>query len=41
MSFIKAEWRKLAIANYAVDPAVLKKYLPAKLNWICGTTPVM
>ncbi len=30
MSFIKAEWRKLAIANYAVDAAVLKPYLPAK-----------
>jgi uncharacterized protein len=30
MSFLKAEWRKLALANYAVDPAVLKKYLPAK-----------
>lgn len=30
MSFLKAEWRKLAIANYAIDPAVLKKYLPAK-----------
>lgn len=30
MSFIKAEWRKLAIANYAVDAKVLKPYLPAK-----------
>lgn len=30
MSFIKAEWRKLAIANYAVDAAVLKPYLPIK-----------
>ena len=30
MSFLKAEWRKLAIANYAIDPAILKKYLPAK-----------
>lgn len=30
MSFIKAEWRKLAIANYAVDAALLKPYLPAK-----------
>lgn len=30
MSFLKAEWRKLAIANYQVDPAVLEKYLPAK-----------
>lgn len=30
MSFIKAEWRKLAIANYAVDADLLKPYLPAK-----------
>lgn len=30
MSFLKAEWRKLAIANYAIDPAILQKYLPAK-----------
>lgn len=30
MSFLKAEWRKLAIANYVVDPGVLKKYLPAQ-----------
>lgn len=30
MSFLKAEWRKLAIANYAIDPNHLKKYLPAK-----------
>ncbi len=28
MSFLTAEWRKLAIANYAVEPAVLKSYLP-------------
>lgn len=30
MSFLKAEWRKLAMANYAIDPDILKKYLPAK-----------
>ncbi len=30
MSFLKAEWRKLAIANYAIDPAVLQKYIPHK-----------
>jgi uncharacterized protein YqjF (DUF2071 family) len=30
MSFLKAEWRKLALANYAVDPAILKKYVPPK-----------
>lgn len=29
MSFLKAEWRKLAIANYLVDPEVLSAYLPA------------
>lgn len=27
--FLTAEWRKLAIANYKVDPDVLKPYLPA------------
>ena len=30
MSFLKAEWRKLEIANYAIDPAVLQKYIPHK-----------
>lgn len=30
MSFLKAEWRKLAIANYAIDPEILTKYLPPK-----------
>ena len=30
MSFLKAEWRKLAIANYELDPALLKKYIPSK-----------
>ena len=29
MSFLKAEWRKLAFANYEVDPSVLQKYVPA------------
>ncbi|KPM48484.1 YqjF family protein [Jiulongibacter sediminis] len=28
MSFLKAEWRKLAIANYQVEPEMLAKYLP-------------
>lgn len=28
MSFLKAEWRKLAIANYSVDKSVLKKFTP-------------
>ena len=30
MSFLKAEWRKLALANYEIDPGILKPYLPAK-----------
>ena len=30
MSFLKAEWRKLAIANYAIDPKSLVKHLPPK-----------
>lgn len=28
MSFLKAEWRKLALANYVIDEAVLHKYVP-------------
>ena len=28
MSFLTAEWRKLAIANYTIDPGVLRAYLP-------------
>jgi uncharacterized protein len=27
-TFLKAEWRKLILANYEVDPAVLRPYLP-------------
>lgn len=30
MSFLKAEWRKLAMANYEIDPDVLHTYLPHK-----------
>ena len=30
MSFLAAEWRKLAIANYEVDPLLLQKYVPPK-----------
>ena len=30
MSFLKAEWRKLAMANYAIDSKHLQKYVPAK-----------
>lgn len=29
-TFLQAEWRKLAMANYAVDPLLLQQYLPAK-----------
>ncbi len=28
MSFLKAEWRKLVIANYVINPSVLEKYIP-------------
>ncbi|NJL15558.1 MAG: DUF2071 domain-containing protein [Microscillaceae bacterium] len=28
-TFLKAEWRKLLLCNYALDPAVLQPYLPA------------
>lgn len=27
-TFLKAEWRKLAMINYAIDPTILEKYLP-------------
>lgn len=29
MSFLTASWKKLCFANYAVDPQILKPYLPA------------
>jgi uncharacterized protein len=29
-TFLSCEWRKLAMANYAIDPSVLKKFLPFK-----------
>lgn len=28
MKFLSAEWRKLIIINYEVDPGILDKYLP-------------
>lgn len=28
MSFLKAEWRKLVMANYVIDSSVLKGYIP-------------
>ena len=30
MSFLTAEWRKLALANYEVEPGLLTEYLPAR-----------
>lgn len=29
MSFLNAEWRKLAIANYVINPSILSKYVPS------------
>jgi hypothetical protein len=29
MSFLNAEWRKLAIANYVISPSILSTYIPA------------
>jgi uncharacterized protein len=29
-TFLSAEWRKLAMANYAIDKKILEPYLPAK-----------
>ena len=28
MAFLKAEWRKLILANYEIDPSILKPYVP-------------
>jgi uncharacterized protein len=28
-TFLKAEWRKLAMANYSIDKEILQRYLPA------------
>lgn len=30
MTFLKAEWRKLILANYVIDKALLKDYIPNK-----------
>lgn len=30
MSFLRAEWRKLALANYVIDPEILQDLVPAK-----------
>jgi len=42
MSFLKAEWKKLVLANYAFDEVLLTKYLPYKteLDKWNGTTYV-
>ena len=29
-TFLQAEWRKLAMANYSIDKKILNRYLPAK-----------
>ena len=29
-TFLKAEWRKLILVNYVIDPEILKPYLPCK-----------
>lgn len=29
MSFLSAEWRKLILANYEIDPSILEPYVPA------------
>jgi len=39
-TFLQAEWRKLAMANYSIDQKILEKYLPSKTeidlwNGIC------
>jgi uncharacterized protein YqjF (DUF2071 family) len=40
--FLTAEWRKLVMANYAVDPVVLRPFLPARteLDYWQGETYV-
>jgi len=30
MSFLRGEWRRLALVNYVVDPEVLRHYIPAR-----------
>jgi Uncharacterized conserved protein (COG2071). len=34
MSFLTAEWRNLAIANYEIDAAILKPFIPAKTEFL-------
>jgi hypothetical protein len=33
-TFLQAEWRKLAMANYEVDPKILAPYLPYKTEFL-------
>ena len=33
--FLTAEWRKLIMANYKIDPSILQPYLPAKTELDC------
>ncbi len=33
-TFLTAEWRKLAMANYSIDADILKPYLPCVLKFI-------
>lgn len=42
MSFLTAEWRKLIMANYEIDPSILAPYLPAftELDFFEGKTYV-
>ncbi len=42
MSFLKAEWRKLIMANYEIEPAILQPLLPAftTLDFFEGKTYV-
>ncbi|QDA59321.1 YqjF family protein [Hymenobacter jejuensis] len=32
VTFLTAEWRNLLMANYEVDPQILKKYLPSRVE---------
>ena len=40
MSFLTAEWRKLIMANYEIEPSILEPYLPAftELDFFEGKT---
>ena len=40
-TFLSAEWRKLAIANYVVDKMFCRNIYRLKQNWMPGTATVM